>query len=72
MDPVHPANNDRYEKEMAMAKSIFHYGLKDHTIPHIVEKNTAWEMWEALTKLYQHVRVGFVSPPSEIKTLSCI
>ena len=37
--PNDPADNDRCE---------------DHIVPHITKKNTAQEMWEALTKLYQH------------------
>ena len=28
-------------------------GVKDHVIPHIAEKNTAREMWEALTTLLE-------------------
>ena len=55
--PVDPADNDRYEDAIARAKSIILDGVKDHTVPHIAEKNTAQEMWEALTKLYQHTSV---------------
>lgn len=55
--PIDPANNDRYEEAMATAKSIILDGLKDHIVPHIAEKNTTWEMWEALNKLYQHTSV---------------
>lgn len=51
---VDPADNDRYEDAMARAKSIILDGVKDHIVPHIAEKNTTQEMWEALTKLYQH------------------
>ena len=29
-------------------------GVKDHIVPHIVVKETEFEMWEALKKLYQH------------------
>ena len=28
-------------------------GVKDHVVPHIAEKETTREMWEALTTLYQ-------------------
>jgi len=49
---VDPADNDKYEKAMARAKSIILDGVKDHVVPHIVEKETTNEMWEALKKLY--------------------
>ena len=54
---VDPTHNDRYEDAMARAKSIILDRVKDHIVPHIVEKNTAQGMWEALTKLYQHTSV---------------
>lgn len=44
--PVDSADNDKYEKAMARAKSIILNGVKDHVVPHIVEKDTANEMWE--------------------------
>jgi hypothetical protein len=28
-------------------------GLKDHLIPHLVEKKTPYEMWETLKNLYE-------------------
>ena len=28
-------------------------GIKDHVIPHVIGNYHAYEMWEALTKLYQ-------------------
>ena len=28
------------------------YGVKDHIVPHIVEKNTTNEMWVALDTMY--------------------
>ena len=54
MVPIDPVDNDRYEEVMTRAKSIIHDGVKDHIVPHIAKKNTAQEMWEALTKFYQH------------------
>ena len=39
---------------MARVKSIILDGVKDHVVPHISEKDTTNEMWEALKKLYQH------------------
>ena len=29
-------------------------GVKDHLIPHLTGKNTAWHMWEALKTLFQN------------------
>ena len=50
--PVDPVENDKYEEAMARAKSIILDGVKDHVVPHIAEKETTYEMWEALKKLY--------------------
>ena len=55
--PVDPNDNDKYEEAMARAKSIILDGVKDHVVPHIAEKEIAYEMWEALKKLYQHTFV---------------
>ena len=55
--PIDPADNDNYEEAMAKAKSIILDGVKDHVVPHISEKETTYEMWEALKKLYQHTYV---------------
>ena len=48
---------DRYEDAMARAKSIILDMVKNHIVPHIVEKNTTLDMWEVLTKLYPHTSV---------------
>ena len=50
--PVDPADNERYEDAMAKAKCIILDGVKDHVIPHIVEKNMAKEMRDTLMTLY--------------------
>ena len=50
--PVDPAKNEKYEDAMVRAKSMILDGVKDHVIPHIAEKNTTKEMWDALTTLY--------------------
>jgi len=55
--PVDPTDNDKYEEAMVRAKSIILDGVKDHVVPHIGEKETTNEMWEALNKLYQHTFV---------------
>lgn len=57
MVPVDPTDNDKYEDAMASAESIILDGVKDHVVPHIAEKNTSNEMWEAPKKLCQHTSV---------------
>lgn len=54
---VDPNDNDKYKEVMVRAKCIILDGLKDHVVPHIAEKETAVEMWEALKDLYQHTFV---------------
>ena len=38
-------------------KCIILDGVKDHVVPHIAEKETVVEMWEAIKNLYQHTSV---------------
>ena len=52
---VDPADNEKYEDAMAKAKCIILDGVKDHVVQHIAEKNTAKEMWNTLTTLYQGI-----------------
>ena len=42
-----------YEKKNIKAQRIILDAIKDHIIPHISGKSNAYEMWDALTKLYQ-------------------
>jgi len=51
--PVDLAENEKYEDAMVRAKCMILDGVKYHVIPHIAEKNTAKEMWDTLTTLYQ-------------------
>jgi hypothetical protein len=44
---------DLHEVKEAKAKSIILDGVKDHLIPHLVEKKTAKEMWDALKNLFE-------------------
>ena len=55
--PIDPNDNDRYEEAMVRAKYVILDGVKDHVVPHIAKKETTYEMWEALKKLYQHTFV---------------
>ena len=54
---VDPAENEKYEEAMARAKCIILDGVKDHVVPHIAEKETVFEMWEAIKNMYQHTFV---------------
>ena len=49
---VDPVDNEKYEEATAKAKCIILYGVKDHVVQHIVEKETTKEMWDALKKVY--------------------
>ena len=51
--PVNTVANEKYEEAEAKAKCMILNKVKEHVIPHIAEKNTIREMWEALTTLYQ-------------------
>ena len=42
-----------YEKKNIKAQRILLDAIKDHVIPRILGKSNAYEMWDALTKLYQ-------------------
>ena len=46
-------NLDLHEVKEVRVQRILLYGVKDHLIPHLAEKKTTKEMWDALTKLYQ-------------------
>ena len=41
-----------FKRKNAKAKRLILDGIKDHVIPHVRGKDHAFEMWEALTKLY--------------------
>ena len=41
-----------YNKRKVKAKIILLDAVKDHMIPHVTGKMHAYEMWEALTKLF--------------------
>jgi len=51
--PTTPDELAAYKKLNAKAKRLIMEGIKDHVIPHVRGKTSAYEMWEALTKLYQ-------------------
>ena len=51
--PSDATTNEAYEKKSINAQRILLDAIKDHVIPHISKKSNAYEMWDALTKLYQ-------------------
>lgn len=51
--PVDPNENENYEGAMVKEKCMILDEVKDHVIPHIVDKNTTNQMREMLTTLYQ-------------------
>ena len=42
-----------FKRKNSKVKRLILDGIKDHVIPHVRGKNHAFEMWEALTELYQ-------------------
>jgi hypothetical protein len=48
-----PIALDVHEVKEAKAQRIILDGVKDHLIPHLAEKKTAKEMWDALKNLYE-------------------
>jgi hypothetical protein len=49
-----PIALDLHEVKEARAQRIILDGVKDHPIPHLAEKLTAKEMWDALINLYEN------------------
>jgi hypothetical protein len=45
---------DIHEVKKARVQRIILDGVRDHLIPHLAEKLTVKEMWDALTKLYEN------------------
>jgi hypothetical protein len=48
-----PIALDVHEVKEAKTQRIILDGVKDHLIPHLAEKKTAKEMWDALKSLYE-------------------
>ena len=53
VEPVDIDPLKKYEEAQTKAKCMILDGVKDHVVPHIAEKETAREMWETLTTMYQ-------------------
>ena len=50
--PIDADSLKKYEEAQAKDKRLIMDVVKDHVVPHIVEKNTTHEMWTCLTTLY--------------------
>jgi hypothetical protein len=50
---TNPIYLDLHEVKEAKAQRIILDGVKDHLIPHLVEKKTTQEMWDALKNLFE-------------------
>jgi hypothetical protein len=47
-----------HKKREVKAKRVLLESVKDHLIPHIVEKETSKDMYDALVGLYQNKNIG--------------
>jgi hypothetical protein len=56
--PTDPRELETYKKKEVKAKWVFLDSVKDHLIPHIVEKTSAKHMYDALVDLYQNKDTG--------------
>lgn len=56
--PTDPKDVAEHNKKAVVAKRILLDSVKNHLIPHIVGKNTAKEMYDALGTLYQSVNIS--------------
>ena len=52
--PKDPDLMVKYNKENVKAKCIFLDAVRNHLIPHLTSKMNAFDMWEALIKLFQN------------------
>jgi 2-phosphoglycerate kinase len=50
---TNPIALDLHEVKEAKAQRLILDGVKDHLIPHLAEKKTTKEMWDALKNLYE-------------------
>jgi hypothetical protein len=50
---IDPIALDLHEVKEAKAQGIILDGVKDHLIPHLAEKKTSKEMWDALKNLFE-------------------
>ena len=51
--PADPDLLKKYKDEMAKARRVILRRVRDHVVCHIISKDIAWQMWEALAMLYE-------------------
>ena len=56
--PTTPKNLAKFEELDAKAKLIILDGVKDHLIPHLIARNTAYDLRKALQDLFQNKNVN--------------
>jgi hypothetical protein len=56
--PIDLVDSIFHKKRKVMSKRVFPKSMKDHLIPHIVEKATAKDMYDALVGPYQNKNIG--------------
>lgn len=56
--PTYPRQFAAQNKEEVKAKQVIMDAIKDHLVPHISEKKTAKEMFDALVSLYQSENIN--------------
>jgi hypothetical protein len=56
--PTDPVDLAFHKKREVKAKWVLLESMKDHLIPHIVEKTSSKEMYDALVGLYQNGNTG--------------
>jgi hypothetical protein len=57
-DPTDPQELTTHKKKEVKVKWVLLESVKDHLIPHIAEKTTAKNMYDALVGLYQNKNTG--------------
>ena len=53
MKPIDKDALEEHEALEARAQRVILDGVKDHLIPHLVEKKTVYDMWDALKLLFE-------------------
>jgi hypothetical protein len=58
-EPEENVAKEKYKKDMIKAKRIIADSIKDHLIPQVSSKNTAKDMFDALTKMYEGKNINW-------------
>ena len=60
-----PVALDMNEVKEVKAQRLIMYGIRDHLIPHVVEKKTVYNMWNTLKSLYEAKNENRIMPLKE-------